>query len=89
MECIVCENETDRPMWCGACATKALDRSVTQWVKWTERAELLAGVMHLVVEKLEELPDDALGMAYEGENEWPLKKELELRLKNALEEAKL
>lgn len=92
MECVVCEKELlEGHCWCGSCVTKGITRQIGYWDRVSNEKLVLANAMRKVVSLLEELDDDVLGMVTDGDgtNSWQLKMEMELRLRNALEEVGL
>ena len=89
MNCIVCSKDQHPAgsVWCTSCVTTTINRHVALWEAQERRVQLLADAMRKVLSELETIDDNALGMKVEsGGLEWPLKMELELRLRNALEE---
>lgn len=91
MNCIVCEKKLEDHAWCSRCVTNGITRQIGYWDRVSNEKLILANAMRMVIKKLEELDDDVLGMTTDDEGvcEWQLKRELELRLENALRQVGL
>lgn len=88
MNCIVCKKDLGDGVWCPSCVTTTISRQIGYWDRVQREKRILANAMNKVIKKLSALDDDVLGLTSmdDPRHEWPLKKELQLRLMNALEE---